>query len=188
MTDTVRAQLYLMIGAGDADALPALLAELPVACVRMRVTGAADAEAAQTCRLACHEREIPLVIAADDDEMALDVAEAAQADGVHLAGSPKAGPWVRERLGEDAIVGIDPGPSRHDAMTAAEHGADYVTLHGEWGADGAVPEEILWWSQMIETPMVVEAGSERAGALSGVAEFVAAGMDDARAVAAALEG
>ena len=187
MTDIVQAQLYLAIGTGDADGLSTLLASVPVACVRLAVEGEGDVPVAVACRAYCHEREIPLLIAGGDD-LAIAVAEQSGADGVHLTGSPKAAPWVRERLGEDVIVGIDAGPSRHDALIAADSGADYVSLTAEWREDGAVPDEIAWWAQMIETPMVVEnaGGADRAALLREVAEFVVADVTDAAALAEAL--
>ena len=187
MTDTVQAQLYLAIETGDADGLPALLAAVPVACVRLSVSGEADAPVAVACRAYCHERDIPLVIAAAD-EVAISVARESGADGVHLTGSPKATPWVREQLGEDIIVGIDAGPSRHDALIAADSGADYVSLTAEWGEDGAVPDEIAWWAQMIETPMVVENAGDagQAALLRGLAEFVVTDAGGAAALAGVL--
>ena len=35
---------------------------------------------------------------------------------------------VHALLGQNGIVGVDPGISRHDAMTLAEAGADYVAF------------------------------------------------------------
>jgi thiamine-phosphate pyrophosphorylase len=187
MTDTVRAQVYLAIGTGEADGLPGLLGEAGIACVRLAVEGEGDVPVAVACRAYCHERDIPLLIAAGD-ELAIAVARESGADGVHLTGSPKAAPWVREQLGEDVIVGIDPGPSRHDALIAAETGADYVSLAEDWPEDGGVPAEIVWWSQMIETPMVVENAGDaaRAGLLREVAEFVVTDAGGAKALAAVL--
>ncbi len=187
MTDNVRAQLYLAIDTGGVDALPALLAEVAVACVRLTVASEADVPVAVACRAYCHERDIPLVIAAGDD-LAIMVARESGADGVHLIGSPKAAPWVRDQLGDDVIVGIDPGPSRHDALIAAESGADYVSLNEDWPEDGGVPDEIVWWSQMIETPMVVENAGDaaRAALLREMVEFVMTDAGGARAMEAAL--
>ncbi len=189
MADTVRAQLYLSLDVGDAERLEALLETSKPACVRLEVADASAEETAQACRELCHRHDIPLVIAGEG-ETAIAVAKAAQADGVHLRGAPKAAPWARRELGEDCIVGIDPGPSRHDAIVAAETEADYVSLSPDWPSDGTVPEEIVWWAAMIETPMVVEnaARADRARLLVETAEFVAAGAGEAEAVAAALDG
>jgi len=187
MPEAVRAQLYLTLDIGRADRLEALLASTRPACVRLSVVDATAQEAAATCRALCHEREIALLIAGPDD-IAVAMAGAVGADGVHLTNAPKAVPWVRGELGETVIVGIDPGPSRHDAMIAADSGADYVSLAPDWEGE-AVPAEISWWAAMIETPMVVENADTpgRAKALRGLADFVAAGAGQAEAVATALD-
>lgn len=187
MSDSIRAQLYLALDTADAAQLERLLTLNP-ACVRLSVADESAVTVAETCRALCHGQDIPLVIAGPE-ETAIAVARMAQADGVHLTGAPKAAPWARRELDEDIIVGIDPGPSRHDSLMAAESGADYVSLSPDWGDENGVPEEITWWAAMIETPMVVEnAGTpERAALLRDVAEFVLAGPDNADAVAKALE-
>lgn len=190
MSDTVSAQLYLALpDATHLADLGALIDAHGVACVRLSVSdaGAETVEAARKARISCHERDIPLVIAGEADT-ALSVADAAQADGVHLVGVPKAVPWVRERLGEDAIVGIDALDSRHDGLIAAESGADYVTFAPDWTADDTAPEEILWWAQMIETPMVIETAQtpQRAKTLKSLAEFICVTPENAPAIASAL--
>ena len=84
-------------------------------------------------------------------------------DGVHLTDGPRRLRDVRKTLGQDAIVGAFCGTSRHDGMTAAEIGADYVSF-GPVSAgllgDGtlAEPELFQWWSEMIEVPVVAEGG------------------------------
>lgn len=182
-------QLYLALDTGMAGRLASLLHDARPACVRLRIANAGDTDVAATCRDLCHARDLPLLVAGPD-EAAIAVARAAGADGVHLAGAPKAAPWARRALGENALVGIEPGPARHDAMIAAETGADYVSLSPRWTAEDAVPEEAQWWAAMIETPMVVEnaRGAGRARLLRGVADFVVADADGAVAVAEALAG
>lgn len=49
-------------------------------------------------------------------------------DGVHLTDGARAVRDARKELGDDAIVGAFCGSSRHEGMTAAEHGADYVSF------------------------------------------------------------
>jgi len=188
MSKAVRAQLYLTLDPAEVERLEILLHEAAPACVRLAVRTMADEKAAATARALCHAREIPLLIAGPDDT-AVAMARVVGADGVHLTGTPKAAPWARRELGEDSIIGIDPGPSRHDAMIAAEAGADYVSLSPDWAEGDSVPDEIAWWAAMIETPMVVEnaAAPGRAGLLRGVAEFVVAGADGAGAVAGVLD-
>ncbi len=186
MPEALRTQLYLTLEIDQADRVEALLDAAKPACVRLVVTEARQQDIAMTCRALCHASGIPLLIAGPDD-IAVAMARAIGADGVHLTNAPKAAPWVRGELGETVIVGIDPGPSRHDAMIAAESGADYVSLAPEW-EEGAVPDEISWWSAMIETPMVVENAQtrDRVKALQGLADFVVAEAEQAETIAAAL--
>lgn len=187
MSKAVRAQLYLTLKTAESERLKTLLREASPACVRLTIAAMSDEKTAATCRALCHEHDIPLLIAGPDDT-AVAMARVVGADGVHLTGAPKAAPWARRELGENSIIGIDPGPLRHDAMIAAEAGADYVSLAPEWEDSDSVPDEITWWASMIETPMVVEnaATPERATLLRDVAEFVVATVDEAGAVAKAL--
>jgi thiamine-phosphate pyrophosphorylase len=87
-------------------------------------------------------------------------------DGVHLdragAAEVKA---AKKVLGEDAIVGVSVGTSRHDAMIAGEAGADYVSFGPVFDtatkalpADPAALEAIEWWGEMMETPCVAVGG------------------------------
>ena len=95
-----------------------------------------------------------------------DLARALRADGVHL--SPAIDiearyELAREIIGRRGIVGVDVGRSRHDAMTLAEAGADYVTFSAT--ADGppgdqagaiAAPDDLVeWWTEIFEVPCVV---------------------------------
>jgi len=187
MSKAAITQLYLTLDTGTAGRLESLLGDAAPACVRLRVENAGDTDVARTCRDLCHAQGIALLIAGPD-EAAIVVARAIGADGVHLEGAPKAAPWARRELGETALVGIDPGGERHEAMIAAETGADYVSLSPEWTAENAAPDEAQWWAAMIETPMVIEnaGNAARARILRGVADFVVTDADGAVAVAAAL--
>ena len=187
MPEPARAQLYLSLETAQTGRLEAILHDASPACVRLCITDHTERDIAETCRALCHAREIPLLIAGPE-EAAIALARTIGADGVHLTGAPKAAPWVRGELGEDCIVGIDPGPSRHDAMLAAETGADYVSFAPDWLSDDSLPETLAWWAAMIETPMVVEnAGTPaRIRTVAPVAEFVLAGADNAGKMASAL--
>ena len=58
-------------------------------------------------------------------------ARALGADGVHLGATRDPLPGyaaAKAILGSGAVVGVDAGISRHDAMTLAEAGADYVAF------------------------------------------------------------
>ena len=67
---------------------------------------------------------------------------------------------ARRFLGADAICGVSAGGSRHNAMLAAEAGADYVSFgafHASATLPGAalIPPDILtWWSEAMTLPCV----------------------------------
>jgi thiamine-phosphate pyrophosphorylase len=100
----------------------------------------------------------------------------AGADGAHLTGIAEFTEAL-ERLKPERIAGAGGLQSRHDAMLAAEQGADYV-MFGEPGADGhrpafeSIEERIGWWAEVFEAPCVAYAGS-----LDEVAPLVKAGAD-----------
>jgi thiamine-phosphate pyrophosphorylase len=91
------------------------------------------------------------------------LARTLRADGVHL-------PWskdiaaryaeAREILGTLYIVGVDVGRSRHDAMSLAEDGADYIGfgipahVEDRHTALERRLELIFWWSEIFEVPCV----------------------------------
>ena len=62
---------------------------------------------------------------------------------------------ARATLGDDHILGIGCNYSRHDAMIAAEQGADYVAF-GPYTAtsDAEDLSALTWWQEMMETPCV----------------------------------
>lgn len=97
-------------------------------------------------------------------------------DGAHLAGIA-AFTGALEQLKPDRIAGAGGLASRHDAMLAAEQGADYV-MFGEPDARGTRPtfawieERVAWWAELFEIPCVGYAAS-----MNDVAPLVAAGAD-----------
>ena len=105
-----------------------------------------------------------------------DLVARARADGVHTTGLA-AFTEAAEQLKPDGIVGAGGLLSRHDAMQAAEQGADYV-MFGEPDEQGARPgfaaieERVAWWAEVFEAPCV-----GYAGAVEEVAPLVAAGAD-----------
>ena len=117
------------------------------------------------------------------------------ADGAHLAGIEEFLDAL-ESLKPERIVGCGGLHTRHDAMLAAERGADYV-LFGEPEADGgrpsfeAIVERVAWWAEVFEIPCVAYAanGDEVAPLVAAGADFVATGdfiWSDARGAAAAI--
>ncbi|SLN41018.1 thiamine-phosphate pyrophosphorylase [Aquimixticola soesokkakensis] len=157
-------QIYLVTPASfDLDSFPAALAAVldanEVACLRLALASKDEddvARAADALREICHARDVAIVI-----EAHVQLVERLGLDGVHLATGSRSVRNVRKELGADAIVGCYCAASRHDGMTAAEIGADYVSFGpvGESGlGDGTRAEDDLfqWWSDVIEVPVVAE--------------------------------
>jgi thiamine-phosphate pyrophosphorylase len=100
----------------------------------------------------------------------------AGADGAHLVGSD-ALQAALSSLKPDFIAGAGGLHSRHDAMVAAEAGADYV-MFGEPDAAGqhpsrdAVIDRVAWWAEVFEIPCVAYAP-----ALDAIEALVVAGAD-----------
>jgi thiamine-phosphate pyrophosphorylase len=98
------------------------------------------------------------------------------ADGAHVTGLGKFTEAI-VNLKPTWIAGAGGMSSRHDAMTAAELGADYI-MFGEPDEDGnrpsfeSIEERIAWWAQVFEAPCVAYAA-----AISEVAPLVKAGAD-----------
>jgi len=120
---------------------------------------------------ACQQRNVALLIDGHADLVARG-----GADGAHLTGVETFGAAL-ERLKPERIVGCGGLATRHDAMLAAEQGADYV-MFGEPDAHGfrsdfaQVQERVTWWAEVFEAPCVAYAAS-----LGEVAPLVAAGAD-----------
>ena len=98
------------------------------------------------------------------------------ADGTHVAGMT-AFREALERLKPERIIGVGGLMTRHDAMVAAESGADYVMFgapddSGARPAFAAIEERVAWWAELFEIPCVGYAAS-----LDEVAPLVAAGAD-----------
>lgn len=118
---------------------------------------------------------------ADDVEAARSV----HADGVHLTSRPdieEAYAAARATLGDRAIVGVDAGGSRHDAMTLGDAGADYIAFSRSVGTDGSATFPatqqalVAWWSDLFVVPVVafdVEAPAEASAVIHSGADFIA---------------
>ena len=91
------------------------------------------------------------------------------ADGAHLSGI-EAFSGALETLKPDRIAGAGVLATRHDAMVAAESGADYI-LFGS-AEEPASLERVAWSAEVLELPCVAFAGSE-----AEVAPLVEAGAD-----------
>jgi thiamine-phosphate pyrophosphorylase len=105
-----------------------------------------------------------------------DIVARAGADGAHLAG-PEALQAAVRPLKPNYIAGAGSLRSRHDAMVAAEAGADYV-MFGEPDAAGHTPsrdaviDRVGWWAELFEIPCVGYAAT-----LDDIDVLVAAGAD-----------
>jgi thiamine-phosphate pyrophosphorylase len=177
-------RLYLVTPSDDAGLLERVLPVLDsreVACLRLQLATRDEERlmrAADAMREAAHARDIPVVIA---EHQAL--VERLGLDGVHLSDGRGLGK-LRRGWGEDPIIGAHCGASRHDGLLAGEAGADYVSF-GPAGAsalgDGTRAERALfvWWSEMIEVPVVAEGALDTAAVetLAPVADFFAVGAE-----------
>lgn len=156
--------LYLIIEAADGAAAAALLgAALAAAPVRavLLAPPAGLRLSADTTREAIDAAQKAGVAALIEDDDAL--ARTLRTDGVHLTWSGDIETRyrrARETVGRGAIVGVEAGRSRHDAMTLGEAGADYVAFTLAAGASdpAAARAERLdlcaWWSEIFEVPCV----------------------------------
>lgn len=163
-----------------ADELAQALDAGEVACVRLRLRGASQDElkyAIDTLRPVCHAREVALVISDH-----YDLVKETGLDGVHFERNPGQQNRARDLLGDDAILGVGCGASKHSGMIAGERGADYVSFGpvrpAPFAVNGRQADQELfdWWQQMIELPVVAEGGMTPAIAqeLVGKADFIVA--------------
>ena len=102
------------------------------------------------------------------------------ADGAHLTGIAAFSAAVGG-LKPDRIAGAGGLATRHDAMLAAERGADYVMFGEPASGDdngggrppfAAIVDRIAWWAEVFQPPCVGHAES-----LEDVAALTAAGAD-----------
>lgn len=164
MADQDRPQITLITPAAfDLETFPDQLATVldtvEIACLRLSLASRDHdtiARAADACRVVAHARDVAIVI-----ENHLLLVEPHGLDGVHLLDGARNLRSARKDLGADAIIGAYCGHTRHDGITAAEAGADYVAF-GPVGQttlnDGTIADHGLfaWWSEMIEVPVIAE--------------------------------
>ena len=178
-------QLYLVtppqIDQSFVDGLGPLLDAHPVACLRLDLATRDEDRLLRACdglRAVTEPRDVALVIA---DHWKL--AERTGLDGVHLTDGSRQVKKARADLGAEAIVGVYCGASRHDGMTAAEMGADYVAFGPVGGPDlgdeMAQDDLFQWWSEVIEIPVVAEGGLDDAALarLATTTDFIALGEE-----------
>jgi len=210
MTPQPRQRIYLITPpVGDpqslARALAAALDAGDVAAVLLRLEDSDERtliNRAKAIAAIVQPRDIALLI-----DGRPDIAIRAGADGAHLSGI-EALTAALSALKPDRIAGSGGLRSRHDAMLAAEAGADYVMFgepdrqggQGNPGNQGNRPafdtvlERLTWWAELFQLPCVGYAENlDEVGPLAQAgADFVALGDwiwrdAPAAAVAAAID-
>lgn len=191
-TERPAPRLYLITPAigevGDfADTLREALAAADIAAVLLRLAPADERT------LINRVKAIAKIVQDKDAALILDghaeLVARAGADGAHLTGI-EAFEEAVGNLKPDRIAGAGGFETRHDAMLAAERGADYI-LFGEPDQEGhrpsldAVIERVSWWAEVFAIPCVGYAASldDISGLVRAGADFVAVGdciFSDAR--------
>jgi thiamine-phosphate pyrophosphorylase len=176
------ARLYLMTPqdpSGLADLLAEALCAADIAAVLLRLPDADEH------RQIHHIEALAPAVQDKGAALLLDghphLAARAGADGAHLGGADTLKAAL-STLKPERIAGCGGLASRHDAMAAAEAGADYV-MFGEPGMTGerpslnAISERVAWWAELFEIPCVGFAASlDEVEPLAGAgADFIAIG-------------
>jgi thiamine-phosphate pyrophosphorylase len=147
-------------------------------------------ECAKTIAAAAQRRGVAVLI-----DGHAGIAVRAGADGAHISGI-ETFVAALPLLKPDRIAGAGGLHSRHDAMLAAESGADYI-MFGEPDRRGRrltfdeLEERLLWWAELFEIPCVGYADhpDEVAALARTGADFVALGewiWTEPKGVAAAI--
>jgi thiamine-phosphate pyrophosphorylase len=176
-------QIYIVAAAGPgaAERVQAAAAAVPIACglIVPAAGESLEAEAARPVVEALKRAGVAALIAEN-----ARLARTLRADGVHLFPTrrPEAAyAEAREILGRGAIVGVDPGLSRHDAMSLAEAGVDYVAFGAPAHVQDRVrarvrrDELVAWWAEIFEIPCValdIETAAEAGRLAHTGADFV----------------
>lgn len=186
-------RLYLIVPAvGEPDLAAARLADeldrADIACVELDLADAGQdaawARAIDVLRPVAQDRDVAVLLRDH-----ADLAVRTGCDGVRL--SAFAGYRAARRTLGQAIVGVDAGLSRHEAMLAGEGEADFVAL-GPAEDGGPAVLFVEWWADLMEIPGVAfgarSLGDAEALAAAG-ADFIALDpriwpeIADARAIA-----
>ncbi|MGE0628204.1 MAG: thiamine phosphate synthase [Hyphomicrobiaceae bacterium] len=173
--------LELEVGAAAAGLLGAALGAARVECVLLRAIAGEtiDIEAARQLVDIGQARGAAVLVAGNTR-----LSRKLNADGIHLdwmANALDEYVIARETLASGSIVGAEAGTSRHDAMSLAEAGADYIgfrpseSRHGEDDSQmrTARLELIRWWAEVTQVPCV----AFDIGSPGEAAELVAADVD-----------
>lgn len=133
-----------------------------VACLQLRLKGAADDAIKRACdvlRPVAQDRNVAFIL---NDRP--DLAAATGCDGVHIGQTDASYEAARRLLGPDRIVGVTAHDSRHLAMEAADAGADYVAFGAFFptstkeASGHPTPDILEWWSNIMTVPCVAIGG------------------------------
>jgi thiamine-phosphate pyrophosphorylase len=158
-----------------------------VAAVQLRLKSASDDEIRRAARalMPLAQRRGAAFILNDRPDLAAELG----ADGVHIGADDMPYAKARALVGPDAIVGVSCYASRHDAMEAAEAGADYVAFGAFFPTRTKEPraqadvELLSWWSELMTVPCVAIGGITP----ENCAPLVRAGADFLAVVSAVWE-
>jgi len=148
-----------------------------VASLQLRLKDVGDdviRDAVRTLKLIAQRKDVAFIL---NDRP--DLAAELDCDGVHVGQDDMPYDEARKIVGPNKVVGVTCHNSRHQALEAAEAGADYVafgaffptaTKEAKTTAD---IELVQWWAEIMEIPCVAIGGITVANA----APLVAAGAD-----------
>ncbi len=124
------------------------------ALLHSRDDGTVDRDYAQQLLPLAHGANIPLLLEND-----ISAAAELGTDGVHLPADEHLYSQARNMLGDDAIIGVDCGQSRHAGLTFAELGADYIAFLNQPSPEHDETNEsyedlIAWWAETVIVPCV----------------------------------
>jgi thiamine-phosphate pyrophosphorylase len=163
-------RLYLVTPAGiDVAALQSALAAADIAAVLLRLAGSDERSLINQVKAmgpVVQDRGAALLLDGHPELVARG-----GADGAHLSSIDDFNAAL-EQLKPDRIAGIGSLASRHDAMSAAEAGADYIMFGGPDTALETTQDGVAWASELFELPCVGFANSA-----DDIAPLVAAGAD-----------
>jgi thiamine-phosphate pyrophosphorylase len=165
--------------AAFARAVEPVLAAADIAALVLRLADADERTLVNRIKAlapAVQERGAALLIAGR-----ADIVARGGADGAHLAGYETFAAAL-DALKPERIAGCGGLATRHDAMQAADDGADYV-MFGEPDPAGrrpsfaAIVERVEWWAEVFQVPCVAWAGeaAEVSPLAAAGADFVALG-------------
>ena len=163
-----------------SEDLKLVLDTVEISCFRLSLSTQDEnviAKTADVIRDICHSRDVAIVI---EDHFLL--VQKHGLDGVHLSDGPRNIRKARENLEKESIIGSYCGNSKHNGLTAGEAGADYISfgpMSNKTLKDGttANPDLFMWWSKMIEIPVVSEGGLSKnvINNLTNATDFLAFG-------------